>query len=156
MRTALALLLIANVAAAQPVTVEDPIVSIVPTHDRLVEWCAASGAYDACTRFVAYRIEGECAGSGRSWTIDATASFRPFILLRNLHSLTHEKAHIEDLRTAVGIHMIGLRSLQFESHETCAARLVEEQRIFADRMRLFAEASNLQRHSSLRAAARRR
>ena len=137
--------------AAEPVTVLEPIASVIHNRERLRELCAAAGNYDACTRFVAFRLEGSCAPDGDRWRIEASASFRPFILLWNLRSLSHEQEHIGDLRRSVGALVAGLQATAYESRETCAARLATEERAFGDTLRLLAEESNLARHPTLRA-----
>jgi hypothetical protein len=136
--------------AAESVTVLEPITSVVANRDRLRELCVVDGRYDACTRFIAFRIDGSCVPDGQKWRIDASASFRPFILLWNLRSLSHEQEHVGDLRRSVGGLMAGLGSIAFESRDGCAARLTAEQGAFGDTLRTFATASNLERHPSLR------
>jgi hypothetical protein len=134
------------------VTVETPITSLVGNRVQLREWCAAAGNYDACTRFVAYRVEGGCVREDDTWRIDAAATFRPYIFLWNLRSLSHEQEHIEDVRRDVIALVVGLESHRFAGEEACRSRLLSEQRDFGAKMRMFAESSNLARHASLRAS----
>jgi hypothetical protein len=128
------------------VTVETPITSLVGNRAQLREWCAAAGNYDACTRFVAFRVEGACVREDDTWRIDATATFRPYIILWNLRSLSHEQEHIEDVRRSVSALVTGVESAEFETEERCAARLLEERERFGGAMREFAAASNAMRH----------
>ncbi|HEX6084481.1 MAG TPA: hypothetical protein VF266_08140 [Thermoanaerobaculia bacterium] len=151
MRRLLPLILLHCLAASggERVNVEQPIMTLAPTHERLREWCGADGHYDACTRFVGFRLEASCAPDGR---IIATARFRPWIILRNRHSLAHEHDHIADVRRAVEVFLTGLESLDPASPEQCRARVLEETTTFGNTMRAYALASNLERHPILRKA----
>lgn len=133
----------------QRVNVEQPMMTVAPTTDRLREWCGAGGSYDACTRFVAFRLEASCTAEGR---ITASARFRPWIILRNHQSLAHEHDHIGDVRRAVEVFLTGLESLETGSAEECRARVLAETASFGDTLRGYALASNLERHPILRRA----
>src|SRR5687768_9744854 len=73
--------------------VADPLVRVVPTDEHLREWCGVDGRIEACTRFIAYRLETACAPAGEGWTMRAKATFRPWIFLLNLSQAAHEHEH---------------------------------------------------------------
>ncbi|HYC91204.1 MAG TPA: hypothetical protein VEO54_18435 [Thermoanaerobaculia bacterium] len=143
--TPLAIILLHCLAAAggERVNVGQPMMTVAPTTEHLRQRCGVEGNYDACTRFVAYRLDAACTDEGR---IAATATFRPWIILRNLHSLSHEHEHIGDVRRSVEAFLTGLESLRFSSAEECRARVLEERASFGTTMRAYALASNLERH----------
>lgn len=143
MRLTLILLLALSAAGEERVSVETPIVTIAPTRAHLREWCGAAGNYDACTRFVGFRLRTSVAGDGR---ILASATFRPFIVLRNLDSLPHEHLHIDDVRRSASALVAELAALRFASAEEAQARAVVEEAAFEERMREFARESNRRRH----------
>ena len=136
------------------VQVLEPMTKIVSSTAELEAACAGVGKYDACTRMIAYRIEAACTSDGGEWRMDATASFRPWIILRKLQSLSHEHEHVEDIRRAATRHILGLEDLRFGSAEECRARTLAENAGFAETMRQFALDSNLARHPQLRMLAR--
>ena len=80
----------------------------------------------------------------------ATATFRPWIFLRNLAQLTHEREHIGDLQRSVAAHAAALEGLVFAAPEDCRARSVQESLRFGEVMRVFARQSNEARHPVLR------
>lgn len=135
-------------SGGERVNVEQPVVTLAPTAERLRDWCGAEGSYDACTRFVAFRLQASCV-DGR---IEATATFRPWIILRNNRSLAHEHDHIGDVRRSVEVFLTGLASRRFASDAECRAAVLEEREGFGDTMRGYALASNLERHPILRRA----
>ncbi len=129
------------------VTVEEPLLRVVPTIDHLRQWCAAEGSYDACTQFIAYRLEARCVPDGQQgWSMDAAARFRPWIFLYNLRQLSHEREHIGDVQRSAEELVAGLEHLRFASAEECEARALTERAAFGAAMRNFATASNAKRH----------
>jgi hypothetical protein len=147
MRWLLSILLICPAAfGSERVSIATPLVKLAPSDARLHEWCAAEGPYDACTRFVAFRLDAHCASDGNTWRIDASATFRPWILLRNMRSLPHEYLHIGDVRDAVEALIAALDGSAFEDESQCRARALIEQSSFESHLRAFARASNDRRH----------
>ena len=136
------------------VRVLEPITKIVTSAGELREVCGAAGKYDACTRMIAYRLEATCSPDGDAWRMDATASFRPWIFLERLQSLSHEHDHVRDIRRAAERHLLGLEALRFPTFEACTARSLAENRAFPGAMMQFALDSNLARHPQLRLLAR--
>lgn len=132
--------------AAEALLVGPPITTLVAATDQLVEMCGASGTYDACTRFVAYRLEASCYESNGAWAIDATATFRPFIVLRNIRQLQHEQEHIGDVRTTAERYLVHLANLRLDSPAACEAAAFAARSSFPERMRAFADASTALRH----------
>jgi hypothetical protein len=135
---------------SERVTIEKPIVSIAASAAHLREFCAADGSYDACTRFVAFRLEGACFASGDAWRASGTATFRPFIVLRNLRSSSHEMLHVEDVQRSVDLLLVGLAETRFDSESACNARVATETGAFGRTMQRFALESNLARHDAVR------
>jgi hypothetical protein len=138
-------------AGSERVTIEKPIVSIAASSAHLREFCGADGNYDACTRFVAYRLEAACFSSGDSWRAGGTATFRPFIVLRNLKSSAHEMLHVEDMRRSVELLLVELAATPFESESACRSRVTTEAGAFGNSLQRFALESNLARHDAVRA-----
>lgn len=152
--TAIILLHCLPAAGGGGVNVEQPMMTLAATKDHLRQWCGVAGSYDACTRFIAYRLEASCAAGDGGWRIQATAKFRPWIFLRNLESLAHEHEHVRDVRRSVEVYLTGLQSLPFATEGDCRARALTETAAFGTTMRGYALASNLERHPTLRTAAR--
>jgi hypothetical protein len=132
------------------VRVLPPMTKIVSSLAELHAACAGRGRYDACTRMIAYRLEASCISDGTGWRMDATATFRPWIILKNLQSLSHEHEHVEDIRRSAELHVLGIEDLRFDSVEGCRARSLSESAGFPRLMAVFASDSNLARHPSLR------
>jgi hypothetical protein len=139
--------LIVQQAAATGVLVQPPSVSLVPLH-RVHEACGSEGDFDACTLFVAYRLEATCHGQ----SITATVTFRPLILLHNIHQLSHEKLHIEDIRGFATAYVSDIEQNAFETPSQCQAEALAAERRFAETMRGFARHSNAVRHPTLRSS----
>ncbi|HEY3054015.1 MAG TPA: hypothetical protein VGK04_11580 [Thermoanaerobaculia bacterium] len=119
---------------------------------RLRASCMADGEYDACTRFVAYRLETTCVARGNSSSIQARATFRPWILLHNPEQLSHELLHIDDVRRLVEIYVAEVEQPAFDSSAQCQSEALRAMSGFGDKMREFALRSNLERHPMLRRA----
>ena len=88
------ILLLPRSAAAGALVVQQPLTALVPTTQHLIDMCATSGTSHACTQFVAYKLEASCYETGRGWALVASATSRPYIVLRNMHSLAREGEHI--------------------------------------------------------------
>ena len=140
----------AAVFAAEPaVVVAQPLLKVVHNVQRLREVCTADGDFDACTRFVAYRLKAACARNDDQWSIEATATFRPWIFLNNLGSLAHEQRHIDDIRTYAERYLIEIGREQFASRDVCEATALAAAAGFEQKMREFAARSNEERHHAV-------
>ena len=128
------------------VIVLQPMVRLVPTQQHLLEWCGVEGNIEACTRFISYRLEASCAPAGAEWGLRATATFRPWIFLRNMAQLTHEREHIGDVQRYAAAHVAALEGLTFATADDCRQRSIQETASFAETMRAFAKRSNEERH----------
>lgn len=139
-------------AATRFVLVASPLIRFVPTEKQLREWCGAPGAYEACTRFISFRLEGTCApaGEGEGWAMSAKATFRPWIFIRGAAHLMHEHEHVRDVERFTGQHVAGLEALEFRNADDCRARALHESASFGETMRGFARRSNEGRHPVLR------
>jgi hypothetical protein len=138
------------VSAAEPaVVVVQPLLKVVSSAQRLRDVCTSDGEFDACTRFVAFRLNASCARSVERWSIEATATFRPWIFLYNLGSLRHEQLHIDDIRTYTERYIAELGREQFSSLETCDAAALAAAAGFEQKMREFAARSNAERHHAV-------
>lgn len=155
MRTLFLVLFLTSTAAAgsERVVVEPPMMKVVNSAQRLREVCTPDGDFDACTRFVAFRLTASCVPHGDQWAIDASATFRPWIFLYNLHSLAHEHLHIDDIRTYTARYLDSLGTEVFASQQICEAASLAASASFEQTMREFARRSNESRHrSALRAS----
>ena len=136
------------------VLVLKPMTRIVSSREDLRADCGVSGQYDACTHIIGYQLRATCGGDGTEWWMDAAATFRPLIVLHRPRSLSHENAHIEDIRRAVERHILGLEELRFGSRAECETRTLAASSGFASALMRFAEDSNDTRHPQLRVQAR--
>jgi hypothetical protein len=133
---------------AERVSIATPVVTLV-NDAKLHELCGADGPFDACTRFAGLRLDAGCSFDGRAWRLDTSATIRPYIVLRNLHSLPHEYLHIGDVRSAVETMVRTLTSAAFASEPQCRQRALSESASFEAALRAIAHASNLARHPQL-------
>ena len=131
------------------VIVAPALIRSVPTRQHLREWCGAPGDYEACTRFISFRLEATCAPEADRWTMDAAATFRPWIFVRNAEHLMHEHEHIRDVERLTAQHVAGLEALSFTSADECRQRSIQEAARFGETMRDFARRSNEERHPVL-------
>ena len=136
-------------AAAQRVVVADPFIKIVSNGQMLRDVCASDVDFDACTRFVAYRLRTSCVLTNDRWTIDASATFKPWIVLHNLHSLSHEQLHIADVRTFIERYIDSLSRDPFEQRDACEASALTASSGFEATIRGFAVRSNALRHPNI-------
>lgn len=136
------------------VRVLPPLVRLVSSPAELREKCPTEGKYDACTRMIGYRLDAVCARTNGGWTIDATATFQPYMFMQKLRYVTHENDHVQDIRRSIERHVAGLESLQFATADACEARVLRERGGFGPLMSAFALESNLTRHPQLRIVAR--
>ena len=139
-------------AAAGFVIVAQPLIRYVPTQQHLREWCGAPGEFEACTRFIGFRLESSCAPAGDQWTLEATAVFRPWIFVRGATHLAHEHEHIRDVERFTAEHVAGLRALAFAEADHCRQRSILEAARFGETMKVFARRSNEERHPVLAGA----
>ena len=159
MRTSFLALLIVAVAgvaaAADRVAVATPILNVLHNAQRLHEVCPADGEFDACTRFVAFRLTASCSvrHDGR-WSIDASATFRPWILAWHLSSIPHEHLHIDDIRESTERYVDSLMQQSFVSQAACEAEALSAKLSFEENLRTFARQSNEKRHRAILRASR--
>jgi hypothetical protein len=149
---AAALASICAMAVAGPdpaVVVAKPLLKVMNNVQRLREVCTSDGDFDACTRFVAFRLNAACARTGDGWGIEASATFRPWIFLYNMGSLSHEQLHIADIRTYTERYISELGREQFSSRDVCEASALAAIGTFEQTIRGFAERSNAERHRAL-------
>ena len=130
--------------AAETVAVQPAVIRFVPLQ-RLHELCSAEADFDACTRFVAYRLEARC----ESTNIRASVTFTPLIFLYNIRQLPHEGLHIDDIRRFASAYVRELEEPTFGSADQCATEAMRLAAGFGDKMREFADRSNRERHPLL-------
>jgi hypothetical protein len=118
------------------------LVSLERVHDA----CGSAREFDACTRFVAYRLDVTCA----SRKMEAVVTFRPIIFLYNIQQLSHEQCHIEDIRKFAAAYVTDIEQETFETDSQCRAEAQREMDSFPARMLGFATRSNHERHPQLR------
>lgn len=150
MRLAIALLLItASASAAERVVVAPPMLKVVINAHLLRDFCSSEADFDACTRFVAFRLQASCVPGHDRWSIEASATFKPWIVLYNLHSLAHEKLHIDDVRTMTERYVDTLGRESFATRDRCEASALAASTNFEQTIREFALRSNAERHPNL-------
>ena len=134
-------------ARAAEVIVRQPKPVLVPTMQHLRDACAGTGKYDACTRFVAYRLEASCVpADGDTWTAQTQATFTPKVLLYDIHSLPHELEHVGDVHDFVLAYLQSVEAMRFSSEADCRQRALMEQKTFEGTLRDAANRSNRLRH----------
>lgn len=153
MRTAAFLFIVlygATLAGAE-LHAEAAVIKVVFPRDDLRTWCRIEGNYDACTTFVAFRLEATCVEEPGVWRMMSSATYRPLIFLKNLTRLAHEQEHLEDIFESVDSHLAGLERLRFDTIGGCQDKVLLESAAFGKTMREFARRSNLARHPRLAA-----
>jgi hypothetical protein len=159
MRTSLAALLTLVVTsaavAADRVVVAAPILNVVNNATRLREVCPADGEFDACTRFIAFRLTASCSvRDGRQWSMDASATFTPWIVAWHLSSIPHEHLHIGDIHESAERYIDALMQQSFVSKMACESEALAAANTFEGSMRTFARLSNEKRHHAILRASR--
>lgn len=119
---------------------------VVPTVEQLRNLCGAAGQFDACTRFVGYRLTATCSLQSDGWKLDASATFRPWLVLLNVRKLPHELEHISDVERRLSTYVSGIGERRFDSSRACATAAAAESSIFGATMKQLADASNLAMH----------
>ena len=142
----LAIVLQSACAVAAEVVVGVPATTLVPTARHLRDRCVIEGSYDACTRFVEYRLEASCALDAEGWRVHASAMFTPAIFLYDMHQLAHEHDHIRDVETSLQQYFVAIEALRFASEADCVQRTVMERHAFEKVLRAAAKKSNAMRH----------
>ena len=125
-----------SILLAAMVIVQTPLVKLVPLQ-TVHRACGADREFDACTVFVSYRLNAQC-GAGKA---EAAITFQPLILLHDLHALSHEHHHIEDLREFAAAYVTDIEQKRFETESQCRSQLDLAARGFAATMREFAARS---------------
>jgi hypothetical protein len=96
--------------------------------------CGNEGDFEACTRFVAYRLDAECAGR----KLHASVTFRPVVFVFDLHQLTHEYTHVDDVRAYATEYASQIEEMTFDSDEQCRDAALSAAGRFGETMREFA------------------
>ena len=133
-------------ASAAEVIVGETKPRLVPTLQHLRDLCGGSVSYDACTRFVAYRLTASCAPDGEKWRAHTSATFTPWIALWNMHQLAHELDHVADIRQFVMDRLNTIEASVFDAQADCEQRTIVEQKSFEQTLRDAAMKSNALRH----------
>jgi hypothetical protein len=140
------ILLHSSAAFAGSVIVEPPLMRVVSTREQLHERCGAEGNFDACARFIAFRLRAQCSMRDGIWTLTGSATFRPWITLYNIRQLPHEQEHIRDVRALVASHIAELEAIAFADEQSCHIAADLAGGTFGDKMAEFAAASNQRMH----------
>jgi hypothetical protein len=133
-------------ASGGTVIVEPPMTRLVSTLEQVHRHCAGDGKFDACAKFIAFRLEARCATRGDLWNIEASARFRPWIMLYNIRQLPHEQEHVRDMRSLVSAYLAELEAIPFASNESCQTAAITARETFGEKMAEFAAASNRRLH----------
>ena len=137
----------------QAVIVQPPSTTIVSSLQRLHDICGP-GSFDACTRFVGYKLDVQCVTRNGAPAMNASVTFRPMIFLYNIRQLPHEMLHVEDLRHFSSLYADAIASVPYESDLECREESNRLTSGFGDRIREFALRSNIERHPQEYHAAR--
>ena len=134
----------------QAVIVQPPATTLVSSLHNLHEICGP-GPFDACTRFVAYKLDVQCVTRDGAPAMNASVTIRPMIFLYNIRQLPHEMLHVEDVRRFSSQYAEEIASVALTSDAQCHEESMRLSAGFGDRVREFALRSNLERHPMLRA-----
>lgn len=140
---------------ASRVAVQPAMTRLVRTPADLRQICQVDGDFDACTTFVAFRLDATCVEENSSWRIEAQATFRPWIIMFNIRQLPHEQEHIRDIRGFAESYVAGLSEVSYASREQCSAHSLAASESFGATMRVFASRSTSIRHPQIVARAAR-
>lgn len=140
-------------AAGADSVITTPRAYFSPTDAALREWCGP-GEYDACTRFVGYRLDAACSDSGDGVRIIAIGRITALIRLRDGSHLDHEHAHVRNVRESLDRYLHDLESMRYESVTACESAATRAIGTFPEHVRAFARESTLRLHPALRAAHR--
>ena len=130
------------------IIVQSPAVTLVANPQRVHQVCGP-GAFDACTLFVAYRLDMQCSSAGGPAAMHGSVTFRPLIFAYDIRQIPHELMHVDDVRLFALDYVKESESLAFASPAECdeAARRLTAG--FGEKMREFALRSNMLRHPSI-------
>ena len=137
----------------QAVIVQPPATTIVSSMQRLHDICGP-GSLDACTRFVGYRLDVQCATRDGVPAMNASVTFRPIIFVYNIQKMPHEMLHVDDVRQFSTQYVDAITSVAYKSDEDCHQDSIRLESLFGDRFREFALRSNVERHPQEYHAAR--
>jgi hypothetical protein len=137
----------------QAVIVQPPATTIVSSLQRLHEICGP-GSFDACTRFVGYKLDVQCVTRDGVPAMNASVTFRPMIFVYNIRKMPHEMLHVDDVRHFSSLYTDAITSVRYQSEEECQENSNRLRSGFGDRIREFALRSNIERHPQEYHAAR--
>lgn len=148
------LMLIALIASMNPyqdtdgVRVREPMVRLVRPVELPLH-CGNGANIQACTTFVAQRLECECSSTEGGWRIDAHAQFIPVMFVTGPVWVRHENDHVADVRGRVESHLQNLAMRRFEAFDECQVAADRERNGFPELMNQFKLESNLAFHPQL-------
>ncbi len=146
----LTLVLLLALHIQTPPMIQQPKVTVVERAPSVVpqsffrEWCG-KGDFDACTKFVGYRVDLGCASNGDSWTILGSAEFTPIVLLLNPVRLKHEQLHINDVKESMERYLVDLQRQPYDTFGECEEAAFNERLVFRKRLYDFAQESTRRR-----------
>lgn len=80
------------------------------------------------------------------WTLEGSATFRPWITLYNIRQLPHEQEHVRDMRKSVGAYLAEMEGVVFTDQASCQAVALAASETFGEKLAEFAAASNQRLH----------
>lgn len=128
------------------VTMNHPTIRLVASVKQMRDHCGLDGTYDACTQFVAYRLDAECSDA----RIRASVAITPLIVLYNMNSLPHENNHIDDMRGSLSRFVHALEGRTFDSDAVCRDAAAAVMQDFSSTVRRFARESLALRDPTLK------
>ena len=121
---------------AAMVIVHTPVVKFVPI-GMVKAACGSDHEFEACTRFVSYRLDAHCGAE----KAEASIAFQPMIFIHDLRALSHEHVHIEDIREYAAAYVTDIEQKRFQSESQCRSELDLARKTFGATMREFAARS---------------
>lgn len=118
----------------------------VSSRTDLVNLCGSDHWIYACTKFLGEKLSTACELRSGTWRMHTTAQFIPYMYLWNISSLSHEKLHIEDIRTSVTQYLEELDERSYATVIDCEQAAASDTLTFSQHMDDWKRASNAKRH----------
>ena len=137
--------------ASDHVLAREPMVRLV-RRTEIPLHCGKGANVEACTAFVGQRLDCACAIRDGAWSIQSRAQFIPVMYVTGPVWVSHEQAHVRDVRERVESHLLTLSLARFVTQEDCSERARREEQGFALLMDGFKLESNAAMHPRLATA----
>jgi hypothetical protein len=105
-----------------PLTVETSVqMRIHKSASDLPQLCRTDHLVYACSDFVREALEGRCERFGDGWGVVAKIRLEILVHLSDFDQLSHERAHIRDIKASLQRRLEPFLSARFDDQRHCAA-----------------------------------